>query len=291
MKLTLKQQTDIKQLVMRHGGMLPVGSLQSLLSELDETIDEFMMAVLGLAGEFAVVPVSRYQAAVVALGETGNLYVGANQEYAQTGICQTVHAEQAAVAIAHQHGETGLVKMAINANPCGHCRQFLFELVDGGRLEILVSGAAPTTIAKLLPHAFGPGDLKVQGGLLSSQQHALQLMGNANDDLLLKACEVALKSYAPYTKAYAAVVLRTQGGVLFAGAYLENAAFNPSLPAMQSALVSLAVSGRSVDEVVAAALVQVKDNVVDHEAAARLVLKALCPTVVLQVGELVDKSL
>src|SRR5690606_33255869 len=105
MTLTLQQQTESKALVVDHCGMIPVASLPSWLSKLDYTIDQFMQALLPLAAEFAVAPISHYQAAAVGLGETGNVYLGANQEYHYAGIGQTVHAEQAVVAIAHQHGE------------------------------------------------------------------------------------------------------------------------------------------------------------------------------------------
>ena len=69
------------------------------------------------------------------------------------------------------------------------------------------------------------------------------------------------------------------------GSYLENAAFNPSLPALQSAFVNLVQSGYSYENVTDAVLVQVKDNIIDQEAATRMVLAALCPTVSLQVYE------
>jgi cytidine deaminase len=48
--------------------------------------------------------------------------------------------------------------------PCGRCRQLLFEhgggdlLIDGGE------GAEPTTLAALLPGAFGPDDVAARAG-------------------------------------------------------------------------------------------------------------------------------
>ena len=44
-----------------------------------------------------------------------------------------VHAEQFVVANALHHRETELLFLAVNAVPCGHCRQFLSELYNAVR--------------------------------------------------------------------------------------------------------------------------------------------------------------
>lgn len=284
--LSAAKHAQIKQIIIDHSGMLSVAFLPSLLSELECTIDQLMLALLPLASEFAVMPVCGFMVGAVALGETGNVYVGASQDLGNIALSQAVHAEQCAIAIAHQHGETNVVKIAINASPCGHCRQFLFELVGGGDLEILVNGEPPVSLSTLLPRAFGPHDLGIEGGLLSPQQHALHLISHQDDSLAQAAMQVAVRSYAPYTKCYSGAVLKTRDGRLFSGSYLENVAFNPSLPAIQAAFSTLIMSGCRYDDVVEAAFVQVKENAVDQEAAAHMLLRALCPLVHLQVAEL-----
>ncbi len=285
------QMKEIRQIVFQHGGMLSVTACQHYLSELDATIDEWMLALLPLASELAVMPISGFRAAAVALGATGNIYLAANQEFKHLELNQAVHAEQAVIAVAHYHGETNIEKIAINANPCGHCRQFLFEQAEGGKLEILVQDAPLTTLSKLLPHAFGPKDLHIVGGLLTPQQHVLVLDHDVDNALIELARQAAVRSYAPYSKAYSGVALQMRDGRTVTGSYLENVAFNPSLPAMQSAFVALVMYGCRYDEVVDAAFVQVKGHVVDQEAYARLVLAAACPNVSLHTGVAIDKSL
>ena len=64
----------------------------------------------------------------VGLGASGRLYVGVNLEFPCLPLHNSVHAEQFLVVNALQHGERELVKLAVSAAPCGHCRQFLSEL-------------------------------------------------------------------------------------------------------------------------------------------------------------------
>jgi cytidine deaminase len=283
--ITAAQHTNIKQLVLQYGGYLPVQVVQQLLSATECTIDQFLLALLPLASEFAVMPVCGFMVGAVALGDTGNLYIGSSQDFGKMSLSQAVHAEQAALAMAQLHGETGLSKIAINARPCGFCRQFLFELANGSELEIMLQDAPPIKLSKLLPHAFGPQHLQVEGGVLLPQQHSLKLLQSTNEELSTTALRGAIKSYAPYTKAYSGAALKTDDGKFFMGSYLENAAFNPALPALQSALVKLVQCGYRYENVMDAALVQVKDNVIDQVAATRMVLKSVCPEVHLQVYE------
>ena len=286
MSMIATQHTQVKTLLLKHGGYLPVETVQKLLAEFEFTINQLMLALLPLASEFAVMPVCGFMVGAVALGDTGNLYIGSSQDLGNVSLSQCVHAEQAALTMAQLHGETGLQKIAVNARPCGHCRQFLFELTNGGELEIILQDVKPVKLSALLPDAFGPKQLNAaSGGVLDIQKHALQLLNGTDEELLLTALRGANQSYAPYTKAYSGAALRTRDRKIFMGSYLENAAFNPSLPALQSAFVNLVQSGYSYENVTDAVLVQVKDNIIDQEAATRMVLAALCPTVSLQVYE------
>ena len=59
-----------------------------------------------------------------------------------------------------------------------------------------------------------------------------------------------LQSYCPYTLCASGVTLITCSGQLFSGGYLESAAFNPSLPPFQAAIVSAVAGGMlSYDQV------------------------------------------
>ena len=222
--------------------------------------DAVMMDSLSWAKSFANVPVSGFAVGAVALGRSGALYAGANLELAKLPLSASVHAEQAAVANAWRHGERGLDALAVNASPCGHCRQFLNELAGAGDLRILVPGMTPATLAQLLPASFGPADLGVAGRLLEPEDHALRA-GESSDDaapdaLADAALAAANASYAPYTRAYAGVALRLRDGTILSGRYAECAAYNPSLPALQGALALLVLQHAELTAVVDAVLVE-----------------------------------
>lgn len=52
----------------------------------------------------------------------------------------------------------------------------------------------------------------------------------------------AIHAYAPYTHSPSAVALVTPRGV-FSGGYVESAAYNPSLPPLQAAVVEAVIGG------------------------------------------------
>ena len=60
---------------------------------------------------------------------SGRLYAGVNLEFPGLPLQHSVHAEQFLITSAAWHGERGLRRIAVNAAPCGHCRQFIAELV------------------------------------------------------------------------------------------------------------------------------------------------------------------
>jgi cytidine deaminase len=180
---------------------------------------------------------------------TTSLYLGANFEFSNAALSFTAHAEQAATNNAWLSGEHGLQSLAINAAPCGYCRQFLYELVTAKQLTILLpdantpSGYAAEPLTNFLPKPFGPGDLDVKGGLMDRalSSHSLVLTDGPSDDPVIDAAlKAASSSYAPYgtreTFNYAGVAVRLADEKIYAGRHAENAAYNPSLSPLQSAL-------------------------------------------------------
>src|ERR1700694_1383432 len=214
-----------------------------------------MLELLPQAATFARAPVSNYRVGAVARGFSGKLYFGANLEFAGCPIGFTVHAEQSAIANAWMSGERGVSALAISSAPCGHCRQFLNELATAADLEILLPGLSPRSLHELLPDAFGPGNLGVSVGLMQHAAHELVYAG-PEDPTIAAALAAANRSYAPYSGGYAGVALRMRDGGIYSGAYAENAAFNPSLPAMQAALSQVNLAGRDWSEIEHAVLVQ-----------------------------------
>ena len=225
--------------------------------------------MLAEAARSARAPISAFRVGCVSRGLSGKFYPGTNVEFASEALSFTVHAEQSAVTNAWMSGEEGIDLIAVTAAPCGYCRQFLNELVTAQRLTIMM-GDVTQPLTALLPHAFGPRDLGIEGGLMQRENQGLAI--EADDELSLAALAAANMSYAPYSKSYAGVALRTKDGNVTAGAYAENAAFNPSMSPLQVALSRLNLAGGRFEDVEDAVLVSVDDL---HTAATRVVLEAV----------------
>jgi cytidine deaminase len=260
-------------------GVILAADAARIASELGVDFDQLMTMLLPFAAEYAKPPISNFRVGVVSRGLSGNLYYGTNVEFAGEALSFTVHAEQSSVTNAWMHGETGIDRVAVNAPPCGYCRQFLNELVTADRLVMAMPNET-RSLADLLPSAFGPRDLGIAGGLMQHEHHALTMDPAAdNDDDLARAALVAADmSYAPYSKSYAGVALRTRDGAIVAAAYAENAAFNPSLSPLPAALSQLNLAGHAFGEITDAVLVHVDAM---HTGATRTVLATL-PNVTLR---------
>jgi cytidine deaminase len=228
-----------------------------------------LLALLPQAAALAKPPISNFRVGAIARGATGKLYFGTNVEFAGEALCFTVHAEQSAIVNAWMHGETGVDVVATSAAPCGYCRQFLNELVTASTLMIVMPSES-RPLAELLPRSFGPRDLGVGGGLLQPQNHGLTI--DDPDAPAQAALAAANMSYAPYSKSYAGVAIRTHDGRVISGPYAENAAFNPSLSPLQAALSQLNLEGGAWSDIAETVLVSV-DSL--HDSATRTVLGAV----------------
>jgi cytidine deaminase len=231
-----------------------------------ENVDELLAA----AAKLARPPISNFHVGAVARGLSGKLYSGANVEFAGEALSFTVHAEQSAVANAWMSGEEGIDLIAVTAAPCGYCRQFLNELTTADRLIISIVPGETKTLRELLPSAFGPRDLEIESGLMRRDAHPLTI--DADDELARAALRGAEMSYAPYSKSYAGVALRTSDGTIVSGAYAENAAFNPSMSPLEVALSQLNLRAGEFASIDDAVLVHV-DTL--HTNATRTVLAAV----------------
>jgi cytidine deaminase len=233
-------------------------------------VPQLMNALLPIAAKLAKPPISNFHVGAVSRGLSGNLYFGTNLEFAGEALSFTVHAEQSSIANAWMNGEEGIDRIAVTAAPCGYCRQFLNELVTADQLTIAIPNET-RALRELLPSAFGPRDLGIDGGLMQREEHELAI--DDEDDLAQAALAAARRSYAPYSKSYAGVALRASDGTIASGAYAENAAFNPSMSPLEVALSQLNLAGGAFDTIAEAVLVHV-DSL--HASATRTVLGAIC---------------
>ncbi len=241
----------------------------ALAEEAGTDIPQFMTTLLPRAAEYARPPISNFHVGCVARGLSGALYLGANVEFAGEALSFTVHAEQSAISSAWMHGEEGIDVLAVTAAPCGYCRQFLNELVTAAQLTVQLPNGT-FTLGDLLPNAFGPRDLGIEGGLLQRDDHKLAV--ETPNELAQHALRAANMSYAPYSKSFAGVALRASEGTIVSGAYAENAAFNPSMSPLEVALSQLNLRRIAFDTIEEAVLVHVDEL---HTNATRTVLAAV----------------
>jgi len=252
------------------GGAIPATEVRRFLRSSGMTMDELMLALIPEAQKFALPAISNFFVGAVALGSSGSLYFGANYEFVGQALSFTVHGEQAATAHAISRGETGMLKLAVSAAPCGYCRQFLYELTTASKLLILLPKKSPAALTSLIPDAFGPADLGVKAGLMSPQSHHLTLSSGAGDPVVKADLKAANASYAPYTSDFAGVALKTSDGRIYTGSVAEDAAFNPSMSPLEAAVVSLVISGgKSYADIVDAALVEMAGSKAGQAAATR----------------------
>jgi cytidine deaminase len=129
-----------------------------------EADDELVARAVGVMAH-AHSPYSNVRVGAALRAEDGRIFTGCNVENASFGM--TLCAERTAVVKAVSEGVRTFTALAIATSldralmPCGACRQVLHEFAP--TLRVIVLGAngerVQTTLAKLLPDAFGPQSL------------------------------------------------------------------------------------------------------------------------------------
>lgn len=263
-----------------------------LTSALGIDIGQLMIALLPAASSHARVPLSNFFVGAIARGSTtGSLYLGANMEFPSHALSFSVHGEQSATNNAWLHGEEGLHAVAVNEVPCGYCRQFLNELSAPTGLQVLLKSKAGQPadyaysghpLSYYLQDSFGPVDLGVVDALMNPQSNGLSV--DSTDPLVLEALHAANSSYSPYTANFAGVAVQTSSNKTYAGRYAENAAFNPSMSPLQSAvaLLNMHEPAQTPYNIEAAVLVEASDSKISQLSSTLAVLSSVAPGVELQ---------
>jgi cytidine deaminase len=247
-----------------------------------------IQALTAVAAAYAHPAVSRFWVGCACRGKTGAYYFGANIEVPGKPLAMSVHAEQAAIANAYNHREEGITALAVTAPPCGHCRQFLNELPGGESLDLILPGDKRLTLARLLPESFGPKELGHKGGPFGTPPAALALSVEPAGEAERRALDAARYGYAPYSLAPSGVTIVACGGS-YAGSYIENAAFNPSLPPLQSALVGFLFGGEDFADITVVVLCEVDGASISQKDTTADVIKLLAPAA--EVRHLLAKRL
>ena len=274
------------------GGHLP----GSLVARCEETVGLEVGAVLrgllGIATRRALVPVSGYHVgAAVQVRPRGQercgaIYLGANLEFTGVALHHTLHAEQAAVNHAWLCDEIGIGLIATSAAPCGHCRQFLWE-VDR---EVLLldarsskQGSETRPLRELLPDAFGPEDLEIERRLMAPMVDRVDPERRSDDPVEGAAYRAATASYAPYSGNSAGAAIELADGGIWAGRYAENAAFNPTVLPLTSALSLARMRGWDPASCPILRAILVVGDPAPHADGARAVLSATGSAIELEV--------
>jgi cytidine deaminase len=195
---------------------------------------KFRTALLEVAKQFSLAPISNFYVGAIAVGDSGNSYFGANMEFAGVPLSASIHAEQSAVMNAWLHGEKGIQALHVSELPCGHCRQFLLELSNAATLPITIANKK-YVLTDLIPHHFGVNREPGQG-LLDSPKQALKSVQLLEKDQHRRALNAAEQSYTPHTKNKQGFIIEDVNGTLYEGRTAESAAFNPTVLAVTSAL-------------------------------------------------------
>jgi len=223
-------------------------------------LEGLLRSLVSGAQPLAVAPISGFQVVAAGANARGEIFLGVNLEFCGTTFAQTVHAEQFLLSLSRTYSSSPLVKIAVSAPPCGHCRQFLKEFDREGELEILIGNEPATSMGALFPRSFGPADLDVSEPFYVEPPELPE-----GGDLEEAARRAARHSYVPYSGSRAGVAVRTEEGRIFCGAALENAAYNPTLPPLQAAIISAYAAGFPPHRIVEAVLCQSDKNVINYE--------------------------
>ena len=126
-----------------------------------------------IARERAYTPYSHFKVGAALLTKSGKVYHGCNIENA--AYTPTNCAERTAFFKAIYDGEREFEKIAIvggpgdrepedTCAPCGVCRQVMAEFCDPDTFQVILADGLDRqlilTLGQLLPHSFGPGNLK-----------------------------------------------------------------------------------------------------------------------------------
>ncbi|KAK8550306.1 hypothetical protein V6N12_039022 [Hibiscus sabdariffa] len=252
---------------------------EQMAKQSGQTVLQLLPSLVKSAQILARPPISKYHVGAVGMGSSGRIFLGVNLEFPGLPLNQTVHAEQFLITNLSLNAEPRLKYLAVSAAPCGHCRPD--DCCNDKDQEF-------TPLSHFLSHRFGPDDLLEKDAplLLESHRNGLSFRSNlcndkidGGDDLKHAALEAANMSHAPYSGCPSGVALLDVEGKIYKGSYMESAAYNPSLPPAQAALVAYVAScgGGGYERIVGAVLVEKEDAVIKQEHTSRLLLQCISP--------------
>ncbi|UDW84132.1 cytidine deaminase [Pasteurella canis] len=254
-------------------GLLPHFVINHLCQKHQLDNKQLALKLLPVAACYSHTPISHFHVGAVAIGISGNFYFGANQEFSDSNIQQTIHAEQSAISYAWINKEKSLTDIVVNHTPCGHCRQFMNELNSASELQIHLPHSQNNPLQKYLPDSFGPRNLDIELHLLDA--HSNHLSYETDDPVILAALSAANMAHAPYSNSYHGVAIQTQNQQIFIGSYAENAAFNPSLPALQVAINNVFLNGEEIENIQRIVMIE-QANALSYRKMSEDLIESIC---------------
>lgn len=289
---------ELLETIPENRGMLAADPCRRILETLKISMENLMFKLLPIARLYSRTRVSGFKVGAVVKAEipqkTGDtaLFLGANIEFPGQALIQTIHAEQSAAINAWLQGARQFDSIAVTAAPCGCCRQFLYELEGRQHLTVFLpdqSGRNPVlyTLPEFLPQAFGPQDLGMEGGLTApmSRPSKFNLQFDSKDQLVLDALSAAQNSYAPYSLNFAGCAIQTENNRIFTGPYAENAAFNPSLSPLHTAMIRMTIDNLESGSKINRAVLVEKPTSISQRRICELLLQTLAPNIRLEYFE------
>ena len=289
---------DYLQSIPQNGGKLDADQCADVMEMHGISPESLMVKLLPFAKLYAKVPISNFTVGALAKARLSDgsgefaLFMGANIEFVGQALTQTIHAEQAAIVNAWLQGAAQIEAIAVSAFPCGRCRQFLYELEGSHELALIAQKSdsdefkvAP--LSDLLPQAFGPQDLAVKDGLMTSAKHLakLSLKMPSDDPLVVEALSAARRSYAPYTHNFAGCAIQMSDGKIYAGPYVENAAFNPSLSPLHTAIIRINMDNFFPCSTISRAVLVEKPTAISQHKTVELLIGSWAPGIDLEYFE------
>jgi len=293
-----QQVRDILQTISYQAGRLSTRQCRELMEKMGIDQPTLMMRLLPLAKTYAIAPLSRFQVGAVAMAGARNkpdqmdLYFGANIEFMHQDMSQSIHAEQSATLNSWHSGAHEIHTLAVSELPCGYCRQFLNEFDNSAEIIVYIPSGKDcafraTSVPELLPDAFGPSDLGRRTGLMSpnTADRRLKLKTDSYDRTVAEALSAAASSYAPYTQNFAGCAIETRSGEVYCGRNVENAAYNPGLTPLQSAILCKATAMVEKTTAIHRVVLVERPTAVRQHKAVQLLLGTWAPGIDLEYYE------
>jgi cytidine deaminase len=265
----------------RDASVIPAAAAASLVARHDlASVDELSLLALPVAAELARPAISGYRVPAVGIeAESGDLVLGGNLEFPGSELGATIHAEGFVALRARRRGSVVGTLAVSEAHPCAHCRQTLTEAAGSAALRIIDPLGHALTLDDLYPWPFTPAALGIEADSPSRVRWPDLAFVGAEPPAAIAAelLAVGRRAHAPYSGAPSAVVLSVRPTGMVGAGCVESVAFNPSIGALQAALVELAAARIDTSHIAEGWLARTDGGTVDPGPGFRALLRAVAP--------------